>query len=97
MVVNAALVVYTFNAFDWVAPLYRVRILVALVGVMLLIMTMVQLAYPDTPHKTQVQLDRQAFVYSRVIMEEVRVWHTATFSYCCEPYRYPFFTTASFA
>jgi len=71
VVVNAALVVFTFGAFEQVLPNVRnVYVFAALSLVLTVLMRQLDAVYPDVPKKTQVQVERERVVYTQIITEE---------------------------
>jgi len=68
VVANAALFVFTFRAFENVLPNVReMYVFAALVVFMFLAMRQLERIYPDVPKKTQVQVERERVIFSRVV------------------------------
>ena len=71
IVVNAALFVFTFRAFEQVLPNVRnLYVFVALALVLIMLMRQLDGVYPDVPKKTQVQVERERVIYTQIIIEE---------------------------
>lgn len=65
--VNAGLLVYTFD-FGRLAPDYKVWIFIAIIFGQLFLLSLLDIIFPDVPHKTQIQLARKEVIYERVVM-----------------------------
>jgi hypothetical protein len=68
--VNAGIVVYTFNAFNFVSSENRVWVFCGLVVCGYFVLNRLDIIYPDMPAKTAIQIQRQSFIYNRVIQEQ---------------------------
>jgi hypothetical protein len=72
VLVNAALFVFTFRAFERALPNVReLYVFAALLVFMIFVMRQLERVYPTVPKKTQVQVERERIIYSRVVNGEI--------------------------
>jgi hypothetical protein len=66
--INCGLIVYTFDAVNFLSSQGKIWTLVGLGGLMVFSMSQLELIYPSLPQKTAIQLERQNVVYRRVVL-----------------------------